>query len=105
MTAPTNPDAETTPLRAVVGSDACSGLACTTHRLQVENSQRKAIQRTTVQNLLVMHDIIHAFAIEDPEGYDNYETSDNVSRFVSALEELLFPNDQEDRTRAGDTRP
>ena len=73
---------------------ACSGLACTTHRLQVENAQRRVIQKNTIADLLITHNIIHALAIEDAEGYDNYETCDNVTRFTQALESLLFPNAQ-----------
>ena len=63
-----------------------------TRRLRVENAQRSVIQKNTIADLLIMHDIIHALAIEDAAGYDNFETSDNVSRFVAALENLLFPN-------------
>jgi hypothetical protein len=72
----------------------CSGLVCTTARLQVENAQRKVTQKNTIAGLLITHDIIHALSIEDAESYDNFETSDNVMRFTLALESLLFPNDE-----------
>ena len=75
-----------------LGAAHCSGLACTTHRLQMENAQRRVIQKNTIADLLITHDIIHALSIEDAEGYDNFETSDNVMRFTLALESLLFPN-------------
>jgi hypothetical protein len=79
----------------------CSGLACTTHRLQLENLQRRAIQKNTIADLLITHDIIQALSIEDAEGYDNFETSDNVMRFTLALESLLFPNDADQATASG----
>ena len=56
--------------------------------------QRRVIQKNTIADLLITHDIIHALSIEDAEGYDNFETSDNVMRFTLALESLLFPNDE-----------
>jgi hypothetical protein len=72
----------------------CSGLSCTTARIQRENEQRRVIQKNTIADLLITHDIIHALSIEDAEGYDNFETSDNVMRFTQELESLLFPNDK-----------
>ena len=79
---------------AELHSPLCSGLDCTMHRLQAESAQRRVVQKNTIANLLITHDIIHALSIEDAEGYDNFETTDNVSRFVQALESLLFPNTQ-----------
>lgn len=58
------------------------------------NPSREVIQKNTIAGLLIKHGIIQSLAIEDAEGYDNYATSGNVSRFVAALEKLLFPNDQ-----------
>lgn len=68
-----------------VGCDVCGP------PLRERKAQRKLLQKNTIADLLVTHDIIHAFAIEDPEGYDNYKTSYNVTRFTLALEALLLP--------------
>lgn len=91
----------TTSTPSELGAAHCSGLACTTHRLQIENAQRRVIQKNTIADLLITHDIIQALSIEDAEGYDNFETSDNVMRFTLALESLLFPNVTDDPREAG----
>jgi hypothetical protein len=84
---------------AVLGGSPCSGLACSVHRLRVENEQRRVIQKSKIADLLIQHDIIHALSIEDAEGYDFFETSDNVMRFTQALESLLFPNTNNEPTK------
>jgi len=63
----------------------CSGI-------DLELLQRRAIEPGQMRSLLQRHQIVSADAFDDPKGFDNYATWDNVNAFVTELRESLFPN-------------